>query len=342
MAQEPNHGTITIGHLRDEDEGQYQCFAENQYGTATSNSVFVRKSTFNAFKDVPVNTLDVNEGDPFEMKCESPGGFPNPKLYWIRQNIYGGMENIKDPRITQNADGNVYFSNVTRDDKSDDFYYACTAVSIFRSEYKVGLRIILNVIQMGTSPSQNRIQTTLQYVTPKNTVALRGKKIELYCIYGGTPLPQVIWSKDGKALNWDDRVKQNNFGKSIIIQNVTFDDVGTYTCEASNGIGSAQSHSIQLEVQSKPYFTVEPKVQNAAEGESVEFECEASGVPEPEIKWIFNGEPIEQTPSNARRSNEKNKIIIRDVKANDTGNYGCNATNPLGHVYKDVYLNVSD
>lgn len=68
--------------------------------------------------------------------------------------------------------------------------------------------------------------------------------------------------------------------------------------------------------------------------------CEASGVPEPQIKWIHNGLPIEQAPFNARRKVMQNKIVIERLVKNDTGNYGCNATNSLGYVYKDVYVNV--
>ena len=56
----------------------------------------------------------------------------------------------------------------------------------FRNEYKVGNRVTLNVVPTGTSASQNRHEPVLQYVSRKNEVALRGKKVELYCIFGGT------------------------------------------------------------------------------------------------------------------------------------------------------------
>lgn len=85
---------------------------------------------------------------------------------------------------------------------------------------------------------------------------------------------------------------------------------------------------------------MEPEQKNAAEDETVEFHCEAGGVPKPEIKWIHNGKPIEQAPPNPRRKVYENKIVITGLVKNDTGNYGCNATNPLGYVYKDVYVNV--
>ena len=34
------------------------------------------------------------------------------------------------------------------------------------------------------------------------------------------------------------------------------------------------------------------------------------------------------------------KVTIRNLAKTDTGNYGCNATNDIGYVYKDVYINV--
>lgn len=79
---------------------------------------------------------------------------------------------------------------------------------------------------------------------------------------------------------------------------------------------------------------------NAAEGETAVIHCKAEGTPEPQIKWIHNGRPIEQAPPNSRRKVQNNAITITDLWKNDTGNYGCNATNSLGYVYKDVYVNV--
>lgn len=51
MSQQPGRGTLVVTMPRNEDMGQYQCFAENEHGIATSNSVFVRKAELNSFKD---------------------------------------------------------------------------------------------------------------------------------------------------------------------------------------------------------------------------------------------------------------------------------------------------
>lgn len=89
-----------------------------------------------------------------------------------------------------------------------------------------------------------------------------------------------------------------------------------------------------------PYFEVEPEVVNRAEGETAEFHCKAWGKPPPKQYWIYNGMPITDAPPNERRIVEPEKIIIYNLTKGDTGNYGCNATNEHGYVYKDVYVNV--
>lgn len=341
MLQQPGRGTIVISLPRDEDLGQYQCFAENEWGTATSNSVFARKAELNSFKDSAPEVQTVNEGEPYKLTCQPPDGWPKPNVYWLLQAIEGnGIKSINNSRMTLDPEGNLWFSNVTKEDASDNFYYACAATSVFRNEYKLGNRVLLKVQPTGTDASRNRHEPVKQYVSRKNEVALRGKKIELFCIYGGTPLPEIVWLKDGRVIQSSERVTSENYGKSLLIKHVKSEDKGTYTCDVSNGVGSAKSYSISLDVLAIPYFTVEPQYKNAAEDETVEINCEATGIPDPTIEWIFNGKPISQSSQNPRRTISKNSIVIEKLTKNDTGNYGCNATNSLGYVYKDVYVNV--
>ena len=50
--------------------------------------------------------------------------------------------------------------------------------------------------------------------------------------------------------------------------------------------------------------------------------------------------PIEKHTQVPNRQISENQIKISNLKKSDTGNYGCNASNSLGYVYKDVYVNV--
>lgn len=340
ISQQPGRGTLSITRPRDEDLGQYQCFAKNEYGIATSNSVFMRKAELNSFKTQSPLTLVGEEGKPFKLECNPPDGWPKPVVHWIYLYTAGGFKTINSSRLTLDPEGNLWFSNLTKADRTDNFMYACAAASPSKYEYKYGNRVLLDIISSTASASLNKFAPRMQYVTKKQEVALRGKKAELYCIFGGTPLPQTVWKKNGVTLQTSDRITQGNYGKSLIIKVVDFEDEGSYTCEVSNGVGEAKSYSINLQVLSAPYFTLEPERVNAAEGETVEFKCEASGSPEPEIKWIYNGKPLDKAPNNPRRRQYRTRLIIENLEKKDTANYGCNATNSLGYVYKDVYVNV--
>ncbi|CAH1996819.1 unnamed protein product [Acanthoscelides obtectus] len=340
ISQQTGRGTLSITKPRDEDIGQYQCFSVNQYGTATSNSVFMRKAELNSFKMKAPESLVGKEGDPFKLECQPPDGWPKPIVHWMYQYSDGGFQTINSSRMTLDPEGNLWFSNLTRNDVTQNFMYACAATSPTKYEYKYGNRVLLNVVPAGVSAASNKREPVEQYVTRRNFVAYRGKRAEIYCIFGGTPLPQTVWYKGNEKVQASDRITQNNFGKSLVIKAVDFDDEGAYTCEVSNGVGEAKSRTINLKVLAVPYFKKEPERVNAAEDETVEFVCEAGGVPEPKIEWIHNGKPLSQAPYNPRRKVYENKIVIERLVKNDTGNYGCNATNSLGYVYKDVYVNV--
>ncbi|XP_028040488.1 neuroglian-like isoform X2 [Bombyx mandarina] len=341
ISQQTGRGTLVISKPKEEDLGQYQCFAYNEWGTAASNSVFVRRAELNSFKETDgQQVVRAEEGKPYKLTCEPPDGHPKPKVYWMLQGDQGQLKTINNSRMTLDPEGNLWFSNVTQNDASEDYAYICTANSGFRNEYKVGNKIYLQVIPTGISPTLNRHEPVRQYTTRKIERGLKGQRVELYCIYGGTPLPQIVWKKNGRSILWSQSITQDNYGKTLVIKYPTYDDQGTYTCEVSNGVGSAQSNSIQLNIEAAPFFTVEPEIQNLAEGETAVIRCEADGTPAPKISWIHNGKPIEQAELNPRRQVSANSIVITDLVKKDTGNYGCNATSAIGYVYKDVYINV--
>ncbi|XP_063870133.1 neuroglian-like isoform X1 [Scylla paramamosain] len=340
ISQQPGRGTLVITSPRDEDLGQYQCFATNELGTATSNSVFVRKSELNSFKNQDPQTVEVTEGEPVRLACQPPDGYPKPSVYWMIQEDQGALRSINSSRMTVDPEGTLWFSNVTRFDESNDFTYACSATSAFRNEYKLGNRMYLRVSPTGNTAVQTKNEPKEQFKSRKNTVILKGTTLKLWCIFSGTPLPEMRWSKSNSTHFPHERVDFENYGKTLVIRYVDFEDEGTYECEASNGVGVAKSYSMNVEVQAIPYFVEEPEVANKAEGETAEFHCKAWGKPPPKQYWIYNGMPITEAPINHRRVVEPEKIIIYNLTKGDTGNYGCNATNEHGYVYKDVYINV--
>ena len=66
-------------------------------------------------------------------------------IFFFLQNTNGALKTINSSRLTVDPEGSLWFSNVTRKDASNQFFYACSAASFFRSEYKLGNRVVLQV-----------------------------------------------------------------------------------------------------------------------------------------------------------------------------------------------------
>ena len=66
-------------------------------------------------------------------------------------------------------------------------------------------------------------------------MAFRGKEKRIWCVFGGTPLPEIRWRKKGGALPWG-RTTYDNYGKTLIIKVI---GVEFYTMgKAVEGIGT--------------------------------------------------------------------------------------------------------
>lgn len=59
----------------------------------------------------------------------------------------------------------------------------------------------------------------------------------------------MVWKKNGSTILSSHRLTQDNYGKTLVIRRVGYDDQGSYTCEVSNGVGTAQTYSINLQIK---------------------------------------------------------------------------------------------
>jgi neuronal cell adhesion molecule len=341
ITQKAEAGKLTFLKPSDDDEGEYLCFAENGDGTARSNLITVKKVFLESFVNESVTReMEAVEGDPFTLECLAPNGVPKPNIFWMIQTTQGAIKSVDNPRVTLGpATGNLWFSSVSREDASKDAYYVCSAASSVANEYKLGNRIALKVIPR-IAKLQKGLPPTLQYVSPPSVFALRNTTVEIFCIYGGSPVPKVTWSKDGEAIEYNERIISENYGKSVKIKKADVEDGGNYTCDVANENGESVSSNFNVEVIYPPTFTIEPESRNVTANEPLEIECEADGNPQPMVQWYFNGNPIEA--DGPERELRKNKIVIKAVQKAHKGNYACYATNNASYIFKDIYVNVLD
>lgn len=82
-------------------------------------------------------------------------------------------------------------------------------------------------------------------------------------------------------------------------------------------------------------INVRTSVQTVMIGNSVEFECQAVGDPEPTVKWSKVGGTL---PTHIMVKG--GMLKIDQVTEADAGQYRCTATNDVGSVQSQVVLNV--
>ncbi|XP_055325723.1 neuroglian-like, partial [Sitodiplosis mosellana] len=184
LRTDANSGSITI-----DKPGQYQCFAKNENGIASSSTVtFLArgKEPWIYPPGVPLvfDTIitRVKENEPAVLKCEPPFSRPST-IRWEHINAEGLGEPINDSRMTTGPDGYLYISNINQKDNSSKFKCESTP---FEHDKRYLLAVpFLHVVPNPVPPPKWPI---LQYAQ-RNVVAVASKSIEMFCIFGGTPEP---------------------------------------------------------------------------------------------------------------------------------------------------------
>ena len=69
-----------------------------------------------------------------------------------------------------------------------------------------------------------------------NVTTLGGRSVILLCPVKGEPKPRVLWYKDAIELEASDEVTFGAKGE-LILENVSIEDAGRYTCVAENEYG---------------------------------------------------------------------------------------------------------
>ncbi|KFR03788.1 Neurofascin, partial [Opisthocomus hoazin] len=344
-------GTLVIdfhGGGRPEDyEGEYQCFARNDYGTALSSKIHLQVSKSPLWPKEKVDVIEVDEGAPLSLQCNPPPGLPSPVIFWMSSS----MEPIhQDKRVSQGQNGDLYFSNVMLQDAQTD--YSCNARFHFthtiQQKNPYTLKVKTKKPHNETSlrnhtdmySARGITETTPSFMFPYGTsssqMVLRGVDLLLECIASGVPAPDIMWYKKGGELPAG-KTKLENFNKALRISNVSEEDSGEYFCLASNKMGSIR-HTISVRVKAAPYWLDEPQNLILAPGEDVVGR--ARGTPTPAIQWLVNGEPIEASAPNPSREVAGDTIVFRDTQIGSSAVYQCNASNEHGYLLANAFVSV--
>ncbi|XP_067324145.1 neurofascin isoform X19 [Anolis sagrei] len=348
-------GTLAVdfrsGGRPEDYEGEYQCFARNDFGTAISNKIFLQVSKSPLWPKENLDIQEVHEGAQLILACNPPPGLPPPAIFWMSSS----MEPIhQDKRVSQGHNGDLYFSNVLQEDSQTD--YSCNARFAFTHTIQQKNPYTLKVLTKHP-PNETSFQNYTDiysargiterhpsFMYPIGTISsqmvLRGEDLLLECIASGVPTPGIMWHKKGGDLPAG-RTKLENFDKALHIANVSEEDSGEYFCLASNKVGTSR-HTISVRVKAAPFWLDEPENLILAPGEDGRLVCQANGNPKPSIQWLVNGEPIESSAPNPSREVTGDTIMFRDIQSGSSAVYQCNASNEHGYLLANAFVSVLD
>ncbi|XP_065811493.1 neurofascin isoform X13 [Labrus bergylta] len=331
-------GTLEIGFRsggRPEDyEGEYQCFATNEFGVALSNKILLQVSKAPLWPKEVLEPVVVPEGSPLILACNPPPGLPPPLTFWMNSAM---IPIPQDKRVSMGLNGDLYFSNVLAKDSHTD--YSCNARFPFTHTIQQKNPFILKV-----QSSRKVAETTPTFLSPPGTesskMVLRDEELLLECIAAGLPTPTIKWFKKGGDLPAQ-KVKFEKFNKTLKIINVSEEDAGEYVCMANNQLGSVR-HSIFVQVKAAPYWLDKPTNLVLAPDENGRLVCRANGNPKPNIQWLINGQPLDSALPNPSRQVLGDTIIFRSVQMGSGAVYQCNASNQHGYLLANALVSVLD
>ncbi|XP_038164813.1 neuronal cell adhesion molecule-like isoform X18 [Cyprinodon tularosa] len=367
VTMRPNSGTLEVDITRarpENFEGVFQCTARNKYGAAVSNKIVVRQSIALPFlrgltEESPLWSKDkikpivVKEGVSLVLPCQPPAGLPPPIIFWMDNNF---QKLPQSKRVSQSLNGDLYFSNVRREDSRSDYicYARFTHTQTIQQKQPITVKVLTmdeindtmadyyNFTEMvlNEAPVDERKPT---FLIPSghssSKMVLKGHVLEMECIAEGLPTPEVSWTKVSGDLPGS-RTSFLHFNKTLQIVNVSESDAGDYRCSAKNQHGAAH-HIISVVVKATPYWiSGPPKNLVLAPGENGVLTCRANGIPKPSILWSINGDLIENSPKDISRKVEDDSIIFTQVRVESSAVYQCNISNPYGYLLSNAFVNV--
>uniref|UniRef100_A0AAR2JI70 Roundabout, axon guidance receptor, homolog 1 (Drosophila) n=1 Tax=Pygocentrus nattereri TaxID=42514 RepID=A0AAR2JI70_PYGNA len=223
--------TLSLRRVTPADVGSYSCLAENMVGKAEASATLtVHGEMPPAFVVRPRNQV-VGVGRTVTFQCEATGN-PQPAIFWQREGSQNLLFSYQPPqpssRFSVSQTGDLTIMDVQR---SDGGLYSCQALNIAGSVITKALLEVTDVVS-------DRPPPVIRQGPENQTVAVDGTVV-LNCIATGTPMPTLLWRKDGMLVSThDSRISQLDSG-ALQIRYTKLGDTGVYTCVATSPSGEA-------------------------------------------------------------------------------------------------------
>ncbi|KAI4474664.1 hypothetical protein M0802_015505, partial [Mischocyttarus mexicanus] len=224
----------------------------------------------------------VELGGPTRLDCQAKSTFGHPTIQW-RTDDGTPINFIGENYRSQLANGSLYINSVYSSSSELTGSYQCLA-----SVDDVGAIVSrAATIKLASLPGFEK--------EPQDTMVYPGQIAYLSCtLPASSSLLKIQWLKDERPIVLDENRMTIMPSGALEINDVQFQDIGSYRCNAS-GYGQYRlSNKAQLGLltsdidqgSSLPIFIAQPLDQIAVEGSTVTLECAANGYPKPTIFWL--------------------------------------------------------
>ncbi|XP_069581925.1 neural cell adhesion molecule L1.1-like isoform X1 [Brachyistius frenatus] len=295
------------------DDGEYECRASNTHGSiAHSFSLAVEASPY--WVKEPQN-LQYAPGETVRLECQAEG-IPTPVIDW---SINGQPIRDVDSNPRRSVNGGVLILQDV--EFSDNAVYQCEAANKHGS---ILLNTFLYVVEL---PPQILSSDAVVYKV------VDGGDVKLLCESFGSPRPHITWEReDFDPLLSDPRVALLTDG-TIELSNVSYADVGEYTCSITN---SNISITANLEVFNPTVIRNGPQDVHVDIGSSALLDCDFDRDPRlnaPQVIWKKDAQKLqESSPDDKYTIFENNTLKLTDVQSHDTARYSCEVITQVDHV----------
>ncbi|NXS62242.1 PPN protein, partial [Brachypteracias leptosomus] len=178
------------------------------------------------------------------------------------------------------------------------------------------------VVQAASSSvqQQSTYRLRMDKTEPSVVEASIGERVRLPCTVEASPTLTIEWQKDGQPLS-SPRHRQQPDG-ALVISRVSSEDVGFYTCIASNGRDRDQRRVLFRPLGELRITGLLPSI-TVPEGGTAQLHCTVTGS-NVNIRWSRNGVPMRADGHHIHLSQD-GRLIISNVQEADEGSYTCSA-----------------
>ncbi|XP_044297583.1 brother of CDO isoform X1 [Varanus komodoensis] len=316
---------LTIAALNNHTVGQYQCMARVPEGVVASVPTMVTLANLKDFKYDGQHVIEVDEGNTAVIACDLPESHPKAQVrYSVKQEW---LEASRDNYLIMPS-GNLQIVNASQDDEGT---YKCAAYNPVTQEIKTSVSSERLRVRRSTAEAARII-----YPPEAQTIIVtKGQTLILECVASGIPPPRVTWAKDGSSVSSYNKTRF--LLSNLLIDTITEEDSGTYSCMADNGVGEAAAAFVLYNVQvfEPPEVSMELSQQIITWGQSAKFTCKVRGNPQPTVVWLRNAVPL----FSSHRIQLSRKVLwVSSVGPEDEGIYQCMAENEVGSAQAMVQL----